>query len=1727
MNRVKSRLTVLLAIFAVLAMCLGIAFMPKADKAIAEVNTSTGFYVEDGAAARLVEGQSGIKWTVHITKANYNSIQETDGIIKGIGLMIRPTGVDTEGNEYAWTEYYYGGTLVFGEADDAEYVFPYAIYYDEIINDINKSLVESAKPTLTEEQEAEYLAKAYAMNLEVKPFVKVLPAEGNEYNVEGEADDTARSLQGVALAYLVGDMLAGEENQAEKEALLKSYLPGTYNEVAEEYKAEESFYSNYDAKGSIPIDSAIPMANAKIFYGAKEVTDLYKDGAVALSDVQVKVTEDGKVSDYLTILDTATGDVYKQQFVGVTLAIDEATDLDYFTIDASTYGLGQTLANNVYIDFGADDFKWDGYYVVLNDIDATGYTHAFRGGYTYNKTNSDGTVEPTTPSWSAFGVKNIINHNGGSSGKYLVGKGLSGTFDGRGHIISNLTMRDEGLFGWINGGTVKNIGFNEVIDTGNCTGVFGYAMTGGASINNVFINQTKTKNWGYQTGFIIDSFTNDCSISQIYIKYDNYYFGGSYDSWFVSGSYDLTGKPINDKSCVQDIYFVTKYDKPIHKGNSASGYTVVSKKDGTSVTKQFSKILSDAKYVDGVEQTGISNKFYQEYHYDIYTLDDYTITNSSGVVQEPYSYLIIEGAKRYTTVEKMSDDKANNDFSNFNPDVWEIINGIPTFRSTLTGGYNAYVNGEAIASQTIDTFEGSSFSVAVDYEGKSLYGKPVVTAVGGAEFVSITGSTVIANAKGVATINVAYAGYNWQFTLNTMSAPIALEQEYYYSAHDGQFYNDSFGVVALSDIFNKEILGVYDANSIKLTLADGLITGADFGRQHDWLETYFVFVTAEANYKLSIKAADAIINEASDLSIFSLKSPVTNGIFSPEGEGVFDGYYVMVNNIDATGYKHKFAGTTGFNGRTRTYATVVNDIKEGGAFYGKGFTGCFDGNGYTISNLSFDYADETAGYGGLFGIINGGIVENLALTAVNNKEPNISGVFAQFIVGDALISDIYLEIKGDRNDGQNYILADAIQETATFERMYLTITGSSSTALWGGNMFVKEAYAKNLTNVFKDCYMIAIASPVHSEVADANGWVVDASGTYKKNTGTRMHSIAADALYVDGVKNETATANRFFPAWFGNELYTTDLYQIGCNGKTYEIGSTYSIKIINGLKRYTSSTTFKNDMANNDFSNWTSDVWAVRDGYLPVFNSTLSGGLVPYINGADATKSNNVVGRGQSVQVIPYRSASLACINGAKLSIVSGSEFVKIEGDKIIGLAKGEAVVKFENGAASKTFTITVINPTIVYEKELQFSAQDGVIFDGANIVTVADILGEATNYTKITDKDGNVLTLDAETGAISGITTSTKNWEENALMFHYADKIIKVNLQVASLIIDEAPDFAYFTIKEAWDYKVSTTYDATFTAGDFYWDGLYVLAKNIDATGYTHAMDGGLGVTKDGKAQVSVMAHGADRIDYLGTGGGFKGKDASGSTVWIHGFVGTFDGQGYTISNLETNQNGLFGMIGGGAVIKNIGLINNNKKGAYPVLAGGIAGSSKVSNIFVSTPTASRTTYGNPPLFGDISSTIFRMDNVVIIDNTTHSFVSYTWGYEFGSFSKGSTRDKSTDAIGFGPSNSYEYDQTNVIIVSSIPMSAAVGVNATEPTVKMDAKYIDGVLNEATYTVQGINSTTFLESDPINGVRRYTSQETLTADVANISEQLNSLVASGYFNVENGVITWKNAPVA
>ena len=80
-----------------------------------------------------------------------------------------------------------------------------------------------------------------------------------------------------------------------------------------------------------------------------------------------------------------------------------------------------------------------GYYVLANDIDIGGTI-----GGTYNG-----------------GQKNVISARHAElkvpTGNYDSDVGFTGTFDGRGHTLKNFTSWQGGMFGYINGGTIKNL----------------------------------------------------------------------------------------------------------------------------------------------------------------------------------------------------------------------------------------------------------------------------------------------------------------------------------------------------------------------------------------------------------------------------------------------------------------------------------------------------------------------------------------------------------------------------------------------------------------------------------------------------------------------------------------------------------------------------------------------------------------------------------------------------------------------------------------------------------------------------------------------------------------------------------------------------------------------------------------------------------------------------------------------------------------------------------------------------------------------------------------------------------------------------------------------------------------------------------------------------------------------------------------------------------------------
>jgi hypothetical protein len=90
--------------------------------------------------------------------------------------------------------------------------------------------------------------------------------------------------------------------------------------------------------------------------------------------------------------------------------------------------------------------------------------------------------------------------------------------------------------------------------------------------------------------------------------------------------------------------------------------------------------------------------------------------------------------------------------------------------------------------------------------------------------------------------------------------------------------------------------------------------------------------------------------------------------------------------------------------------------------------------------------------------------------------------------------------------------------------------------------------------------------------------------------------------------------------------------------------------------------------------------------------------------------------------------------------------------------------------------------------------------------------------------------------------------------------------------------------------------------------------------------------------------------IDASGTVNWNNGKGFNAIGGWDNdGFIGSFDGQNHTISNLSINRVdaayvGLFGRIGEGGEVKNVGVINVNMTGESDV--GGLAGRNYYGNI-------------------------------------------------------------------------------------------------------------------------------------------------------------------------------------
>lgn len=279
--------------------------------------------------------------------------------------------------------------------------------------------------------------------------------------------------------------------------------------------------------------------------------------------------------------------------------------------------------------------EFDGYYVLANDITANSTVHEVL--------TNDLKVERSKiqKDWA-----------------YLFKGGLTGVFDGNGHTIDGLYIQNYGVFGMVNGGTVKNVNFNNV----HLVGTYGYSRAtlgysiSGATIENVRISTEKIE--------AIGGDKND-----------------------AGGSRALVANIISGKTNMKNCVFVCP---EIERATSTYKYSYGSlftydlnvKKDGntgssTGFTYTMENIYVISPYYLGAWDSNLKDfGFVFDSEKIEYTAD----ALPTGFTTTTNTYQIT-GVKRYDDERKMMD--ADNDYSAFvNSGYWQLDdNGLPIWKN--------------------------------------------------------------------------------------------------------------------------------------------------------------------------------------------------------------------------------------------------------------------------------------------------------------------------------------------------------------------------------------------------------------------------------------------------------------------------------------------------------------------------------------------------------------------------------------------------------------------------------------------------------------------------------------------------------------------------------------------------------------------------------------------------------------------------------------------------------------------------------------------------------------------------------------------------------------------------------------------------------------------------------------------------------------------------------------
>ena len=216
-----------------------------------------------------------------------------------------------------------------------------------------------------------------------------------------------------------------------------------------------------------------------------------------------------------------------------------------------------------------------------------------------------------------------------------------------------------------------------------------------------------------------------------------------------------------------------------------------------------------------------------------------------------------------------------------------------------------------------------------------------------------------------------------------------------------KMFSAADGDLPLISIFkdNVTIVDAYDENGVPLTVENNRVLGLETNTR-SVTKTVIRVGDNKVEYLVSLEAYTKVLNQAEDLEYFVQKTQNSDGYYCD----LFDGYYILENNIEAT--------DSVFEQKGMDTATAIYSYKPIA-----GLSGTFDGNGYCINGL------EMRGLGLFFYVAQGATVKNLALTNITLSGHHTS-TFAGQIRGK--IEDVYVHIAKLKSNGHQGILATQI-----------------------------------------------------------------------------------------------------------------------------------------------------------------------------------------------------------------------------------------------------------------------------------------------------------------------------------------------------------------------------------------------------------------------------------------------------------------------------------------------------------------------------------------------------------------------------------------------------------------------------------------------------------------------------------------------------------------------------